>query len=384
MKLGKQIITLISFCLLTALPFSLLLHFSNNAYSKFVNITQLNYNLQSVDNPITVRDFDSISERISTDCVSFTYEADEVSIKDATVTPIYTTHSFFELYNIQLNGECFSQDDVIKSAKKAIISDTLALKLFFTTDVVNKTIEIYDEPFTVCAVYTVSDNLIDENSKDGKERVFIPYTFANVTSHLPLHTIVYDNQSFSAPIIEQMGLHQYHFTNLGEKAKVVKTFNHIAYFVLYLSLCVLTLYIWINLCKKFISDIKENLKQNYFKESLLSIPIKYALLTVVGLGIPALLIFIFIKSDFSIYIISKYIPYDNLFDIKHYISCIIDNSHYMNRLSLIGDTYLPNLYENTLSFVVWLTIFFVVLCNLLLINILSFVKQIKDELRSCR
>lgn len=380
MKLKNQIVTLVSLFLLTVLPFSLLLCFSNNAYDKFANITQLNYNLQSVENPITVSDFDSISERISTDCVSFTYEADEVSIKDTAVTPVYTTHSFCELYNIQLNGECFSHDDVLNSAKKAIISETLALKLFFTTDVVNKTIEIYGELFTVCAVYKESDNLIDKNSKDGKERVFIPYTFADVTSHLPIHTIVYDNQSFSAPIIEQMDLHQYHFTNLGEKAKVIKTFNHIVYFALYLSLCVVSLYIWINLCKKFISDIKEDLKQNYFNESLLSIPIKYALLTVVGFGVPALLIFIFIKSDFSIYIISKYIPYDNLFDINHYVNCIIDNSLYMNRLSLIGDAYLPNLYKSTLSLVEWLTIFCIVLCSLLQINILSFVKQIKDEL----
>lgn len=366
--------------MLTILLFSLLLYFSNNATSKFPNITQVNYNLQSDDSPITIGNFEKLSERMSLDYVNFTYEAQEISVKDTTITPVYTTHNLFDLYGIEYDGKIFSEDDIIRVEKKIAISDTLALQLYFTTDVIGQKIEIYDEIFTVCAVYNDSENLIDKSSKDGKERVFIPYTCANTTTHLPIHTLVYDNSSFSAPLIEQMNLPQYHFTNLSEKHKVIDTFKHIANFALFIPLCVISLLIWFYLCKRFLESIKENLSVNYFFNSLLSVPFKYFLLIVVGLGIPAVLLFIFYKADFSIYIVSKYIPYDNLFDIEHYINCIIDNSHYMNSISLVGDTYLLNLYENTLNIVVWLTAIFTVSCCILLINLITFAKLIKNKL----
>lgn len=373
MKLRNKIVTLVTLFVLTATIFFMLLCYSHNATSKFSNITQVNYNQRSDNTPITIGDFEKTSERMSLDSVSFTYEAQEISVKETTITPVYTTHNFFELYNIKLNGEMFSEDDVINAKKKAVISDTLALQLYFTTDVVGYEIEMFDETFTVCAVYSESTNLIDKLSKDGKERVFIPYTCANTTSQIPIHTLVYDNASFSAPLIEQMNLSQYHFTNLNEKTKVIETFTHILFFVLFVALCVTSLLIWFKLCKKLLMDIKEDFSVNYILKSFLSIPIKYLLFIVVGLGIPAVLLFIFFKSDFSIYILAKYIPYDNLFDIEHYINCIVDNAHYINNLSLLGETYLLNLYDNTVNISVWLTLMSIMCCTALTISIVNLI-----------
>lgn len=50
-------------------------------------------------------------------------------------------------------------------------------------------------------------------------------------------------------------------------------------------------------------------------------------------------------SDFSIFIISKYILYDNIFDLSYYISSIIENANNVNTLALIGDTFHVNLYS---------------------------------------
>lgn len=373
MKLIKQIISLVIIFVLTATIFSMLLFYSYNATSKFSNITQVNYNQHSENNPITIDDFEKLSKRILLESVSFTYEAQDIDVKESNITPVYTTNSLFKLYNIKLDGEMFSEDDVINAKNKAVISDTLALQLYFTTDVIGYEIELFDETFTVCAVYSESTNLIDKLSKDGKERVFIPYTCANSTSQVPMHTLVYGNASFSAPLIEQMNLSQYHFTNLNEKAKVIETFNHIAYFVLFVALCVTALLIWFKLCKRLFKDIKEDLSVNYLLKSFLSIPVKYLLFIVVALGIPAILLFIFFKSDFSIYIVAKYIPYDNLFDIEHYINCIVDNAHYMNNLSLLGETYLLNLYANTVNISVWLTLILTVFCTVLTISIVNLI-----------
>lgn len=284
MNLRKQIISLIILFVLTATIFSALLLYSHNATSKFSNITQVNYNQRSENSPITIDDLEKLSKRMSLDSVSFTYEAQDIGVKESSITPVYTTHNLFKLYNIKLDGEMFSEDDVINAKKKAVISDTLALQLYFTTDVVGYEIEMFDETFTVCAIYSESTNLIDKLSKDGKERVFIPYTCANTTSQVPIHTLVYDNASFSAPLMEQMNLSQYHFTNFAEKTKVIDTFNHILFFVLFVALCVTALLIWFKLCKKLLIDIKEDLGVNYILKSFLSIPIKYLLFIVVALG----------------------------------------------------------------------------------------------------
>ena len=372
MKLRKEIISFAILFVLTATIFSMLLFYSHNATSKFSNITQVNYNQRSENNPITIDVFSKSSKRMSLDSVSFTYEAQDIGVKESSVTPVYTTHNLFELYNIKLDGEMFSEDDVINAKKKAVISDTLALQLYFTTDVVGY------ETFTVCAVYSESTNLIDKLSKDGKERVFIPYTCANNTSQVPIHTMVYDNTSFSAPLIEQINLSQYHFTNLAEKTKVMDTFNHIAYFVLFVALSAIALLIWFKLCKKLLENIKEDLSVNYILKSFLSIPTKYLLFIVVALGIPAILLFIFFKSDFSIYIVAKYIPYDNLFDIKHYINCIVDNAHYMNNLSLAGNTYLQNLYLNTFDIILLILFVFIIALSVFTEKIFNYLSILKN------
>lgn len=380
MNVKKHIITSSLLLVLTATAFVFLLVFSDNAESQFPEIAQVNYNMSSGEAPASVEVINKLSQRLSSKSMSFTSEADAIKIKDIDVLPVYTTHSLLDLYESELIGESFTEDDVSTGAKKIIISDTLALKLYFNTDVIGKEFIINGESFIVSGVYENSAKLINKLSKDGKERIYIPYTCADSPETLPIHTIVYDTKSSSAPIIEQMNLPQYHFTDFSEKSKVIETFEHIAFFIMFMGLCVVMIYLWFKLCKRFLGDIRENLKEQYFFKSLLSVPLKYALLMVVGVGIPALLLLIFLKSDFSIYIVAKYIPYDNLFDIEHYINCIIDNAHYMNNLSLVGDTYLPNLYANSFSVVAWLTVIFFVLFVMFAINVFYIEKKL---IKSC-
>lgn len=379
MNVKKHIITSILLLVLTATSFVFLLNFLNNAESQFPEIAQVNYNMSSGEAPASVEVINKLSQRLSSKSMSFTSEADAIRIKDIDVLPVYTTHSLLDLYESELIGESFTEDDVSTGAKKIIISDTLALKLFFNTYVVGEEFIINDESFIVSGVYENSTKLINKLSKDGKERIYIPYTCADSPVTLPIHTIVYDTKSSSAPIIEQMNLPHYHFTDFSEKSKVIETFEHIAFFIIFMGLCVVMIYLWYKLCKRFLADIRENLKEQYFFKSLLSVPLKYALLMVVGVGIPALLLLIFLKSDFSIYIVAKYIPYDNLFDIEHYINCIINSAHYMNNLSLVGDTYLPNLYANSFSVITWLTVLFSILLTLLFIDLFYLVIYMKHR-----
>lgn len=354
----KKILSVALISVLTVFVFCLCFYFSGNALNQLPSITQMNYNLKSDEKPLTVKDMNNLSERISFNQVSFCVELDETNVKEETVTPVLTNEFYFEIYGQKLNGNSITKENIKNENKVAVISSSLALKLFFNTDAVGKTITLNDEVYTICGVIQESENIINSLSSDGKQRIYIPYTCYSGYENCDVYTISYDNSASSAPLIEQMKLSQYHSTNFSEKANVIRNFENIIFLILFIALCFLALRLWYRICKKLIKDIKENLSENYILNSLKSIPIKYVLLAITAFGIPVVLLIIFFLSDFSIFIISKYIPYDNIFDVSYYLNTIIENSNMANNLALTGDTFLINLYSGSFSVLVWLLVIF--------------------------
>lgn len=357
----KKILSVALISVLTVFVFCLCFYFSGNALNQLPSITQMNYNLKSDEKPLTVKDMNNLSDRISFNQVSFCVELDETNVKEETVTPVLTNEFYFEIYGQKLNGNSITEENIKNENKVAVISSSLALKLFFNTDVVGKTITLNDEVYTICGVIQESENIINSLSSDGKQRIYIPYTCYSGYENCDVYTISYDNSASSAPLIEQMKLSQYHSTNFSEKANVIRNFENIIFLILFIALCFLAIRLWYRICKKLIKDIKENLSENYILNSLKSIPIKYVLLAITAFGIPVVLLIIFFLSDFSIFIISKYIPYDNIFDVSYYLNTIIENSNMANNLALTGDTFLINLYSNSFSLLIWHVIIFAII-----------------------
>lgn len=357
----KKILSVALISVLTVFVFCLCFYFSGNALNQLPSITQMNYNLKSDEKPLTVKDMNNLSDRISFNQVSFCVELDETNVKEETVTPVLTNEFYFEIYGQKLNGNSITEENIKNENKVAVISSSLALKLFFNTDAVGKTITLNDEVYTICGVIQESENIINSLSSDGKQRIYIPYTCYSGYENCDVYTISYDNSASSAPLIEQMKLAQYHSTNFSEKANVIRNFENIIFLIFFIALCFLALRLWYRICKKLIKDIKENLSENYILNSLKSIPIKYVLLAITAFGIPVVLLIIFFLSDFSIFIISKYIPYDNIFDVSYYLNTIIENSNMANNLALTGDTFLINLYSNSFSLLIWHVIIFAII-----------------------
>lgn len=357
----KKILSVALISVLTVFVFCLCFYFSGNALNQLPSITQMNYNLKSDEKPLTVKDMNNLSDRISFNQVSFCAELDETNVKEETVTPVLTNEFYFEIYGQKLNGNSITKENIKNENKVAVISSSLALKLFFNTDAVGKTITLNDEVYTICGVIQESENIINSLSSDGKQRIYIPYTCYSGYENCDVYTISYDNSASSAPLIEQMKLSQYHSTNFSEKANVIRNFEHIIFLILFIALCIIALRLWYRICKKLAKDIKENLSENYILNLLKSIPIKYVLLAITAFGIPVVLLIIFFLSDFSIFIISKYIPYDNIFDVSYYLNTIIENSNMANNLALTGDTFLINLYSNSFSLLIWHVIIFAII-----------------------
>lgn len=328
--------------------------------------TMLNYNLKSDKGPLKIADMEKLINRISNKGVGFCCEPEEVKIKGETVSVVLINEYYLDVMNI-------CKDEILKE-DVAIISDKLALKLFFNTKAENKVLKLYGKNFKIEDVYNENSGLLNDISKDGKERIYIPCTCVENYKNINVYSISYSNDSPSAPLIEQMDLSQYHSIDFSEKSKVIHTFEHMLYLILYTGFCIIALRIWYLLCKRYFSEIKNNLKENYILKSIKSIPQKYVLIILVGIGVPLILLVIFACSDFSVYVASEYIPNDNIFDVSYYINAIIENANLSHSIALTGDNYLSVLYANTFNIMIWILAIFVFLFSVLTYKILKKLK----------
>lgn len=348
----RKLVTLVLHTLLCACTIFSLFNFADNATWQFTDITQLNYNQNSDYFPITVSKFKSLSDRFSTDKISFCCELEKAKIKDICVTPVLTNEYYFENYSFSLSGSGITEKHIEGKERVAVIDSNLALELFFNTNAVGKMIEINGKAYTVCGVIDFKNSFINRISADGKRRIYFPYTCYDGYESCDIDTITYDNSAISAPLIEQMNLSQYYATDFSEKNKVIMNFRHIVCLLLFAALCFIAMKIWFILCKWAIDGIKYSLREQYFFKAIASSPVKYIILLLVGAGIPVLLLTVFFLSDFSIYIPSQYIPYDNIFDFSYYLEKLIENGNTTNSLALTGDTHLIKLYSNTFAIMI--------------------------------
>ena len=214
----KKIISAVLITALTIIVFCLCFYISGNALNQLPSITQMNYNLKSDIQPLIIEDIENWPERISFDKVSLCAELEETNVKAETVTPVLTNENYFEIYNHKLIGNGFTKENIENKDKVAVIGSSLALKLFFYSDAVGETITLDNETYKICGVIEENENIINSLSSDGKQRIYIPYTCYSGYQDVEVSTISYGNKSFSAPLIEQTNLSQYHSTNFSEKA----------------------------------------------------------------------------------------------------------------------------------------------------------------------
>ena len=342
----------------------------NNAASQLPNAAQMTYDYNSEFYSITISKWEEYQNRFSTADVSFCSELDETDVKDNAVIPVLTNENYFSVMNIPITG------GLKENTKAAAISSDLALKLFFNTDVIGKKLVINNSDYIISGVYEKPKGIINELSSDGKERVYLYYSDYTAYKSQDVQSICYRNDAPSAPLIEQMNLSQYYAESIGEKAKIINNFKSLFFLIIFISLSVIALRIWYKLCGRFFSEIKENLSENYLFKSIRSIPLKYFLFAVTAAGIPLLIIIVFQFFNFSLFIPSKYIPYDNIFDIPYYISKITEHQNELNSVSLNGNTYWMELYKITFCVLSVLLSCFMVIYLVLYVIVNSITKRI--------
>ena len=365
----RKIVSFLLLLLLTVSVFIANIIIIENAKGQLPDVTQLTYDKNSETAPKTVSELEKLFERITDKGIAFCSEGKETKVKEETVTTVLVNENWFSDYKAEINGENISSQNIDNRDKVAIIGSSLALKLFFTTDAVGKKICIDGNQYTICGVICENESLINKFSADDKQRVYVPYTTSENYGDRTVDTIVYDNSVYTGAMVEQMDLPQYYSVNLNDKNQTLSSFEHILYLAIFIGFSIIALKLWYKFSRKFFEEIKENLKLNYFLKSLKNIPLKYVALVLVFAGIPAVLLIVFNICDFNIFIPSKYIPNDNIFDLSNYLNVLVDNAQTLNSQSLTGNQMLVNLFSRTFTASLWLTIIFLISIITVLLNL---------------
>ena len=365
----RKIVSFLLLLLLTVSVFIANIVIIENAKGQLPDVTQLNYNKNSGASPKTISKMEWLFNRISNDGIAFCSEGEETIAKEEAVTPVLVNENWFTVYKAKINGKNISAQNIKNKDKVAVIGSQLALKLYFTTDAAGKKININGSQYTICGVICENEGFINKLSSDSKQRVYIPYTTAEKYVVRTADTIAYDNSAYTAAIVEQMDLPQYYSVNLNDKNQTLSSFEHILYLAIFIGFSIIALKLWYRFSRKFFEEIKENLKLNYFLKSLKNIPLKYVALVLAFAGIPAVLLIVFNICDFSIFIPSKYIPNDNIFDLSNYLNVLVDNAQTLNSQSLTGNPMLVNLFSRTFTASLWLTIIFLISIITVLLNL---------------
>lgn len=347
------------FTVAAVLSLFLCFHLNGTAQNEIKPITQLNFNQNSNMSSLSISDIERLAQRISMNKVSFCSELDTTVVKGESVLPVLTNEYFFENYDNLIYGNGFTPNMIIDKRRSVVISDKLALRLFLNTNAVDEKITLNEETYTVIGVYQKSNGFLGEISKDDKERIYIPYTCDERYQYCRVDMLTYDNSSPSATLLEMMNFDSYYSVDFSEKSRVLLNFPDIANFVLFASLVIVVMKVWYRVNSRLLTSIKSDMQGLYFTSILKSKWWKILLFLVLAFGLPLLLIWLFILCGFEIYIVSQYIPTENIFDVSYYLDMIIKNAQTSNALALSGDTYLINLYSNTFNLLLWITAVFI-------------------------
>lgn len=89
----------------------------------------------------------------------------------------YTTSAYGDLASIRMKaGNYFWVDEMPEYNQKAIISDTLAIRLFGTDQIVGEEIKLNGESYQVYGIYEEPKGFLADCCKEGEEKIYVPYS----------------------------------------------------------------------------------------------------------------------------------------------------------------------------------------------------------------
>lgn len=264
----------------------------------------------------------------------------------ASVGIISTNENYVNFHSINISKGAFDNTG-------AVISETLANRLFKSIDIIGAKFYLFDMEISVAGVYKPDKSFLTQISSDGKDYIIVPYSL-NLTQNNDVdYLYIKDETSGNISTADEMELNtllngklsNYVKVNLSENKKIVSQFKDMLFFLLGVIIFVVLSKNLLKFISAFIN--KENEKNIVFY-------IKFIATIVILIIIPIIV-------SIDLYIPVNFFPVDkNILNISHYVNLFINFIQSQN----INSYY----FYNNLYF--WSILFFILL---MIINILIFI-----------
>jgi putative ABC transport system permease protein len=281
-----------------------------------------------------------------------------------------------------LRGTFFSSDQYKYGKKVAVISETLAQKLFTTNKVIGNQIKILGINYKIIGLYQNKNSIISLFAADGMERVYIPFDSIAKSDNQTINTVfisdkVLDYESFRVHKLENIirdrltiNSNSYKITDFYDG--LVFTSQPLSAFIFLIG--IFSIYILIKYFIKYLrfglSYLKNGIESNYFLQILVKWKLRILVFFVVAMMILIFIRAVFWLISFKGIIPYEYIPTDNIFDFGFYADIVKDAIYIANISTGYAPTQLESLFKNNLMIIYMLMLF-------LIINFLSIISNIK-------
>ena len=284
------------------------------------------------------------------------------------VKPVLVNENYFKVYGIHVGGSGITELHIQNRVPAIVISDKVAMKLSLDGNVIGQQITLYDKDFTIVGIYKKPDGFLREISSDIYDRVYIPYTCYDNYADISIDSLAATKGTYSEKALPLLGLTEtdtnfYIENDLAIKHDIIADFPNLLIFVFTLILSITIIRILSRMIKQTYHKLHEDFQNNnlsiVLRNNWLYILSRF-LIFVLLIAIPTTLVVLFPPK---LIIPPNYIPFDNIFDLKHYFEVFTSQIQQFNANLPCGNNYYLHLFSFS----------FIFLCVYFVIDVLLFV-----------
>ena len=266
------------------------------------------------------------------------------------VKPVLVNENYFKVYGIHVGGSGITELHIQNRVPAIVISDKAAMKLSLDGKVIGQQITLYDKNFTIVGIYKKPDGFLREISSDIYDRVYIPYTCYDDYAGISIDALAATKGTYSEKALPLLGLtetdtHFYIQNDLAIKHDIIASFPNLLIFIFTMILAVNIIRILSRLIKQAYYKLHED-----FQNNNLSVVLRHNWLYIftrilVAVSLIAVPITLIITFPPKLIIPPSYIPFDNIFDLKHYIEVFTSHMQQFNSDLPVCSNYYLHLFS---------------------------------------
>ena len=345
----------------------------------------LEYSRSRLSPQITFTTYDRLPETNRGDDLVVCGELDPENVDGVgEIKPVLVNENYFRVYNIHVGGSAITKEHIAAKTPAVVISDQTALKMSVDANVVGQTVSLWGKDYTVVGIYQKPSGFLRGISSDVYDRVYLPYTAYDGYADQTVDTVAAPKGSFSEKAVRLLGMTGsdtdfYLENDLAVKHDMIAVLPNWFISFIALILLIVALKYLAGMTRRSYCKLRKDAQKEYPHTVLWQNKwylLARVLLAVILIAIPIALILFFPPR---IVLPADYVPYDNVFEIGHYLDTFTAHIRQTNANLSVGNSYYIHLFSHTMLLLSACFAVLVVLALTLTVRISRLIKKQKRK-----